>query len=85
VEIKRVWWFLTGSLSTFPVHAAGRHSQRNGETVVDRVMSSYATSVSAIAQSRRTAPVSHNDALFVSAGEMPGHRRLAFADKEISV
>ncbi|KAK2472075.1 hypothetical protein H9L39_15955 [Fusarium oxysporum f. sp. albedinis] len=84
-EMKRVWWVLTGSLSTFPIHAAGRYSQRNGEAVMDRVMSSYATSVSAIVQSRRTAPVSHNEALLVSAGETPGHRRLAFADKEISV
>ncbi|KAF5987852.1 hypothetical protein FCOIX_742 [Fusarium coicis] len=75
-EIKRVWWVLTGSLSIFPIHAAGRHSQRNGETPMDRVMSSYATSVSAIAQSRRTAPVSHNDALLLSAGETPGHRRM---------
>lgn len=62
-----------------------RHSQRNGETVMDRVMSSYATSVSAIVQSRRTVPVSHNEALLVSAGETPGHRRLAFADREVSV
>ncbi|KAF4958100.1 hypothetical protein FGADI_2658 [Fusarium gaditjirri] len=84
-EMKRIWWVLTGSLSAFPIHAAGRHSQRNGETVMDRVMSSYATSVSAIVQSRRTAPISHNEALLVSAGETPGHRRLAFADKEISV
>ncbi|KAF5635871.1 30S ribosomal S17P protein [Fusarium sp. NRRL 52700] len=84
-EKKRVWWILTGSLSTFPIHAAGRHGQRNGETVMDRVMSSYATSVSAILQSRRTASVSHDEALLVSAGETPGHRRLAFADKEISV
>ncbi|KAF5693645.1 hypothetical protein FDENT_1877 [Fusarium denticulatum] len=84
-QMKRVWWVLTGSLSTFPIHAAGRHSQRNGQTVMDRVISSYATSVSAIAQSRRTAPVSHKGALLVSAGETPGHRRLAFADKEIGL
>ncbi|KLO97352.1 Uncharacterized protein LW93_3330 [Fusarium fujikuroi] len=82
--IKRVWWVLTGSLSTFPIHAAGRHSRRNGETVMDRIMS-YATSVSAIVQSRRTAPVSNNEALLVSAGETPGHRRLAFADREVNV
>ncbi|KAF5607456.1 30S ribosomal S17P protein [Fusarium pseudoanthophilum] len=84
-HMKRVWWMLTGSLSTFPIHAAGRHSRRNGQTVMDRVMSSYATSVSAILQSRRTAPVAHSEALLVSAGETPGHRRLAFADKEIAV
>ncbi|KAF5719331.1 hypothetical protein FGLOB1_1243 [Fusarium globosum] len=84
-EMQRVWWVLTGSLSTFPIHAAGRHSQRNGETVMDRIMSSYATSVSAIVQSRRTAPVFNNEALLVSAGETPGHRRLAFADREVNV
>ncbi|KAG5813605.1 hypothetical protein H9Q74_012624 [Fusarium xylarioides] len=84
-QMKRVLWVLTGSLSTFPIHAAGRHCQRSGDTVMDRVMSSYATSVSSIVQTRRTAPVSHSEALLVSAGETPGHRRLAFADKEISV
>ncbi|KAF5563946.1 30S ribosomal S17P protein [Fusarium phyllophilum] len=84
-QMKRVWWVLTGSLSTFPIHAAGRHCQRNGKAVMDRVMSSYDTSISAIVQSRKTAPVSHNQALLVSAEETPGHRRLAFADKEISV
>ncbi|SCV49066.1 uncharacterized protein FFB14_10691 [Fusarium fujikuroi] len=84
-EMQRVWWVLTGSLSTIPIHAAGRHSQRNGETAMDRIMSSYATSVSAIVQSRRTAPVSENEALLVSAGETPGHRKLAFADREVSV
>ncbi|KAG4262827.1 hypothetical protein FPRO03_10190 [Fusarium proliferatum] len=84
-EMRRVWWVLTGSLSTFPIHAARRHSQRNGETVMDRIMSSYATSVSAIVQSRRTAPVFNNEALLVSAGETLGHRRLAFADREVNV
>ncbi|KAF5591009.1 30S ribosomal S17P protein [Fusarium subglutinans] len=84
-EMRRVWWILTGSLSTFPIHAAGRNTQRNGDTVMDRVMSSYATSVSAIVQSRRTAPASHDEALLVSASETPGHRTLAFAGEEISV
>ncbi|KAI1021857.1 hypothetical protein LB504_007342 [Fusarium proliferatum] len=84
-EMQRVWWVLTGALSTFPIHAAGRHSRRNGETVMDRIMSSYATSVSAIVQSRRTAPVSSKEALLVSVGETPDHRRLAFADREADV
>ncbi|KAF4478567.1 hypothetical protein FAGAP_12319 [Fusarium agapanthi] len=84
-EMRRAWWILTGSLSTFPIHFAGRHTQRNGDTVMDRVMSSYATSISAIVHSRKSAPVSHNEALLVSAGETTGHRRLAFAEKEISV
>lgn len=52
---------------------------------MDRIISSYATSVSAIVQSRRTAPISENEALLVSAGETPGHRKLAYADREVSV
>ncbi|KAF4415863.1 30S ribosomal S17P [Fusarium acutatum] len=63
----------------------GRHSQRNGDTVMDRDLSSYATSVSAIVHSRRTTPVSQNEAVFVPASETPGHGRLAFADREISM
>ncbi|KAF4961382.1 hypothetical protein FSARC_10198 [Fusarium sarcochroum] len=66
------------------LNALGRHTQRNGETVMDRVMSSYATSVGAIVQSRRTKPTtSTNEALLVSAADTPGHRKLHFADKEV--
>ncbi|KAM0443166.1 hypothetical protein ACHAQK_003528 [Fusarium lateritium] len=86
-NLKRVWWVLTDSLSTFPIHAAGRHTKRNGETVMDRVMSSYATSVAAIVQSRRTRATEHvsatNEALLVSASQTPGHSELMFADKEV--
>ncbi|KAH7252590.1 CHAT domain-containing protein [Fusarium tricinctum] len=86
-NLKRVWWVLTDSLSTFPIHAAGRHTERNGETVMDRVMSSYATSVAAIVQSRRTRTAEHesttNEALLVSAAETPGHFGLMFAEKEV--
>lgn len=86
-NLKRVWWVLTDSLSTFPIHAAGRHTRRDGETVIDRVMSSYATSVAAIVQSRRTRAAEHlsatNEALLVSAAETPGHFGLTFAEKEV--
>ncbi|CAJ0553344.1 Ff.00g118560.m01.CDS01 [Fusarium sp. VM40] len=86
-NLKRVWWILTDSLSTFPIHAAGRHTRRNGETVMDRVMSSYVTSVAAIVQSRRTRTAEHesttNEALLVSAAETPGHFGLMFAEKEV--
>lgn len=45
----RVWWVLTGSLSLFPVHAAGEHrSFTPGSTVIDRVVSSYSPTVKAL-------------------------------------
>ncbi|KAH8661835.1 CHAT domain-containing protein [Ilyonectria robusta] len=48
-----VWWVPTGTLTRFPLHAAGYHLRRTGETAVDRVISSYASSVKAIIHSRR--------------------------------
>jgi hypothetical protein len=49
----RVWWIPTGLLSQLPLHAAGRHAQGSVETVLDRVMSSYASSVKALVHGRR--------------------------------
>ncbi|KAH7020368.1 CHAT domain-containing protein [Ilyonectria destructans] len=47
-----VWWIPTGTLSRFPLHAAGRHMQV-GEMVLDRVVSSYASSVKALIHGRQ--------------------------------
>ncbi|KAF3927995.1 hypothetical protein AA313_de0200362 [Arthrobotrys entomopaga] len=41
----RIWWVPTGSLSQLPLHAAGRHFSASGETVMDRVISSYSLSI----------------------------------------
>lgn len=49
----RVWWIPTGILSNLPLHAARRHTEGTGETVLDRVMSSYASSVKALVYARR--------------------------------
>ncbi|KAH6867519.1 CHAT domain-containing protein [Thelonectria olida] len=47
-----VWCIPTGTLSQFPLHAAGRQMQA-GERVMDRVVSSYALSVKALIHGRR--------------------------------
>ncbi|KAH8672328.1 CHAT domain-containing protein [Ilyonectria robusta] len=47
-----VWWIPTGTLSRFPLHAAGRHMQV-GQAVLDRVISSYALSVKALIHGRQ--------------------------------
>ncbi|KAK6538467.1 hypothetical protein TWF694_010050 [Orbilia ellipsospora] len=49
----RVWWIPTGLLSQFPLHAAGYHEQGSTETVLDRVMSSYAPSIKALIYGRQ--------------------------------
>ncbi|KAK6495590.1 hypothetical protein TWF481_002638 [Arthrobotrys musiformis] len=49
----RIWWVPTGLLSQFPLHAAGYHKHGSTETVLDRTMSSYASSIKALIHGRR--------------------------------
>ncbi|KAL3430009.1 CHAT domain-containing protein [Aspergillus tetrazonus] len=76
-----LWWIPTGPLSTFPLHAAGYHGNGMSETVLDRVMSSYSSSVRAVIQGRQysTKPVFSGPAVLVAI-ENCG---LFFAKREI--
>jgi hypothetical protein len=47
-----IWWIPTGPLSKFPLHAAGYHGKGSTQTVLDRVMSSYSSSIKAIVYGR---------------------------------
>ncbi|PVI03265.1 hypothetical protein DM02DRAFT_698160 [Periconia macrospinosa] len=71
----RVWWIPTGILSQLPLHAAGRHRGGSTETVLDRVMSSYASSIKALIhgcrQRGQNTPPSDR-ALLISMSETPG-------------
>ncbi|RSM01307.1 hypothetical protein CEP52_008573 [Fusarium oligoseptatum] len=51
-----VRWVTTGPLSRLPLHAAGYHlsSRHLGRTVIDRVISSYSVSLTALVQSRKS-------------------------------
>lgn len=94
----RIWWIPTGPLSRFPLHAAGRHQQGAGETVLDRVMSSYALSLRTLIYGRRTArhaepkpgpgatPAEH--AVLLAMPTTPGLRRdgaLRWAQREVDM
>lgn len=48
-----VWWIPTSLLTSLPFHAAGYHMRGSGDTVIDRVMSSYASSVKTLVEARR--------------------------------
>ncbi|KAH7128079.1 CHAT domain-containing protein [Dactylonectria estremocensis] len=50
----RVSWIPTGLLSGFPLHAASYHGDASSGAVIDRVMSSYSSSIKAIINGRRT-------------------------------
>ncbi|CAN9455281.1 unnamed protein product [Alternaria alternata] len=90
----RVWWIPTGHFSLLPIHAAGVHTGGSSNTAIDRVMSSYATSLKSLLDGRqrlRTSqkPGSSTDirhAALVSMCTTPGlgiHSDLPFAEKEI--
>ncbi|RYP45618.1 hypothetical protein DL768_008055 [Monosporascus sp. mg162] len=88
----RVWWVPTGLLSQLPLHAAGYHTSGCSETVLDRVMSSYASSVKALIHGRRricrpTKPLS-DYALLVAMRETPdlsANRTLPFVAEEVGM
>ncbi|KAI3326723.1 hypothetical protein HD806DRAFT_488009 [Xylariaceae sp. AK1471] len=85
----RVWWIPTGLLGQLPLHAAGYHTSGRSETVLDRVMSSYASSIKALLYGRRhhRRPANpHADyALLVAMRETPDLPILPFAEMEVEM
>ena len=59
VSADRLWWCPIGALAGLPLHAAGRHRDRTGHTVFDRVVSSYTPSLTALADTLATPRPSH--------------------------
>lgn len=49
VEADRLWWCPIGVMTALPLHAAGRHRDNTGQAVLDRVVSSYTPSLTALA------------------------------------
>ncbi|KAF5644908.1 tpr domain protein [Fusarium sp. NRRL 52700] len=93
-SLPRVFWIPTGSLSRLPIHAAGRHSIKSKDSVMDRVMSSYSSSLRSLVYAKKVnskAPNVSNHgsmgkALLVAMGKAPKDSRLSslpFATKEV--
>ncbi|MGH3374889.1 MAG: CHAT domain-containing protein [Actinoallomurus sp.] len=74
----RVWWAPGGLLGLLPLHAAGHHSSPpdpHRRTVMDRVVSSYTPTISALRHARRrstTPPDRPERALIVAMPTTPG-------------
>ncbi|KAI7759380.1 hypothetical protein LZL87_008757 [Fusarium oxysporum] len=85
-EWPQICWIPTGALSRFPLHAAGYHQDKTGRTVIDRVMSSYSSSLNAIleggAKDKRN---SSAKAVLVAMQKTPGSSNLPHASKELSI
>ncbi|KAH0430361.1 hypothetical protein CcaCcLH18_07873 [Colletotrichum camelliae] len=82
-----VWWIPTGPLVRFPLHAAGNHLQGHSETVLDRVVSSYASSVKSIINTRQQPqkPTGNQDlqVVLVAMPKTPSQSVLHHATKEV--
>lgn len=81
-----VWWIATETLSYFPLHASGYNDRGSSETVIDRVMSSYGSSVKSIIhdRQRRQHQKISGSALIIDMEHTPGLRRLNYATTETS-
>ncbi|KAG5657339.1 hypothetical protein KAF25_005903 [Fusarium avenaceum] len=85
----RVCWIPTGPLCSYPLHAAGLHGVGLSETVIDRVMSSYSSSVKAIIDGRRPTVTrmgtTRARSILISMEDTPGATKLPFAGREIEM
>lgn len=84
VADSRLWWCPIGVAAGLPLHAAGRHRDGAGQTVFDRVVSSYTPSLTALADTVTTPQPHHarHTALIVGVGEREGAPMLPSARGE---
>ncbi|KAJ9419785.1 hypothetical protein FOXG_19581 [Fusarium oxysporum f. sp. lycopersici 4287] len=85
-----VWWVPTGLLSQLPLHAAGIYRSGSKETVLGRVISSYASSINALLHSRQHPPKTlkeseNNVAVLVAMQNTPNAGDLPCANDEVSI
>lgn len=83
----RIWWIPTGPLSRFPIHAAGYYLRKSSETVIDRAVSSYSTSIKSIVhnyetRSRWLEEGRPNKLVLVAMTDTPGYHHLHFVTQE---
>ncbi|CAH0015676.1 unnamed protein product [Clonostachys rhizophaga] len=84
----RIWWIPTGPLAKFPIHAAGYHGA-GSNTVLDRVVSNYSSSIKALFHFRENQlkvemPGMPEKAVLVGMPNTPGQTMLPFASQEIN-
>ncbi|KAH7012886.1 CHAT domain-containing protein [Ilyonectria destructans] len=84
----RVWWIPTGPLSKFPLHAAGYHLQSDGKTALDKVISSYSSSIKGIIDTRQARNKSEGagsggDVVLMAMNKTSGQSSLSYPGAEI--
>lgn len=82
-----MWWCPTGPLTLLPIHAAGDH-RTPGESVLDRVISSYTPTLRALLEARKeraNPPAEEQRMLFVGMPRTPGQADLPNVEREESL
>lgn len=72
VTWPRLWWCPVGEAAFLPWHAAGRHETSPGDTVLDRVISSYTPTIRALRHAREQAATAPGRTLLIAQPETPG-------------
>ncbi len=75
----RLWWSPTGPLNFLPLHAAGKGA---GESVLDRVVSSYTPTLRALLRARSRPAPARRTALAVAMPQTPGQTPLPATVRE---
>ena len=84
----RVWWVGSGLLNLLPIHAAGYHDSDPPQSVLDRVISSYAYTVKSLSYAREKAAKVARDspsdkAIVLAMPTTPGQAPLEFVKEEV--
>jgi hypothetical protein len=82
-----IWWVTMGLMSWFPLHASGIYAYPSEETVLDRVVSSYTSSIKSLIYSRkhRSQLSDAKAALLVSMPQTSGMSALPSAAAEVQM
>lgn len=82
----RIWWCPVGLVALLPLHAAGHDADASrGDSVMDRVISSYTPSIRALAYVRERSPEALDSALVVAVPDAPGCSPLDSAAVEVEI
>ena len=85
----QVWWCPTGPLTALPIHAAGRHPRDpaagSPDCVLNRVISSYTSSLTVLARTRQAPPPAPVQQLTVGIAAAPGQPLLPGVIEELKV
>ncbi|WP_345074815.1 CHAT domain-containing protein [Phytohabitans flavus] len=77
----RIWWMPTGLLAHLPLHAAGRHREP-GASVLDRAVSSYASTLAGLRRARRETAAVSGRGVIVAVPAPAGRLRLPETERE---